>query len=162
MAVKDAIGKNWVLSPSFDGYLYSAYPDGDKPSGYQTTPTLIDTDIRSGSLTGFENNKGCYLRLYGYNLGRQNTLGTASGARVYLRDPLGDNAWHEVDNYRALNSSRVYSTHQVIRIIVQVGTLGGSITVGRALDVKITVNGVDTNILTGWFTVQKAVVLLAQ
>ena len=154
MAVKNAVAKNWTLSASFDGLLYSAYPAGDKPSGYQTTPTLIDTDIRSGSLAGFENNKGCYLRLYGYNLGRQNTLGTASGARVYLRDPLGDNAWHEVDNYRALNSSRVYSTHQVIRIIVQVGTLGGSITVGRALDVKITVNGVDTNILTGWFTVQ--------
>lgn len=154
MAVKDAIGKDWVISPSFDGYLYSAYPAGDKPSGYQTTPTLLDTDIVSGSLTGFENNKGCYLRLFGYSFGRQANLGTASGARVYMRDPLGDNAWHEVDNYRAFNTSRVHSVLQVVRLIVQVGSLGGSQTNGRALDVKVTVNGVDSNILTGQFTIQ--------
>lgn len=154
MAVKNAAAKNWVITPSFDGYLYSAYPNGDKPSGYQTAPTLLDTDIVAGSLTGFENNKGCYLRLYGYSFGRGADLGTAAGARVYLRDPIGDNVWHEVDNYRALNTSRVYDSHQIVRIIVQVGSLGGSQTAGRALDVKITVNGVDTNILTGQFKIQ--------
>lgn len=154
MAVKNAVAKNWTLAASFDGYRYSAYPNGDKPSGFQTTPTLLDTDIVSGSLTGFENNKGCYLRLFGYSFGRQANLGTASGARVYLRDPLGDNAWHEVDNYRALNKSRVWTRLQVMRIIVQVGSLGGGMVNGRALDVKVTVNGVDTNILTGQFTIQ--------
>lgn len=154
MAVKNAVAKNWAITPSFDGYLYSAYPTGNKPSGYVTTPTLLDTDILAGSLTGFENNKGCLIRIFGYNLGLQSALGTASGARVYLRDPIGDNTWYEVDNYRALNTSRVYDTHQIIRIIVQVGSLGGSQTAGRALDMKITVNGVDTNILTGQFTIQ--------
>lgn len=154
MAVKNAVAKSWVITPSFDGYLYSAYPTGNKPSGYQTTPTLLDTDIVSGSLTGGENNKGAYLRLFGYSLGRQADMGTAAGARVYMRDPLGDNAWHEVDNYRALNQARTYSKNQVVRLIVQVGSLGGSQTAGRALDVKITVNGVDTNILTGQFTIQ--------
>lgn len=154
MAVKNAAAKNWVITPSFDGYLYSAYPNGDKPSGYQTAPTLLDTDIVAGSLTGFENNKGCYLRLYGYSFGRGADLGTAAGARVYLRDPIGDNVWHEVDNYRALNTSRVYDSHQIVRIIVQVGSLGGSQTAGRSLDVKITVNGVDTNVLTGQFKIQ--------
>ena len=154
MAVKNAVAKNWVITPSFDGYLYSAYPTGNKPSGYVTTPTLLDTDIKAGSLTGFENNKGCLIRIFGYNLGLQSALGTAAGARVYLRDPIGDNTWHEVDNYRALNTSRVYDSHQIIRIIVQVGSLGGAQTAGRALDMKITVNGVDTNILTGQFTIQ--------
>lgn len=140
--------------PCFDGYPRSNWRNGDKPSGYQTAPTLLDTDIVAGSLTGFENNKGCYLRLFGYSFGRQATLGMAAGARVYMRDPLGDNAWHEVDNYRAFNTSRVHSKLQIVRIIVQVGSLGGGMTNGRALDVKVTVNGVDSNILTGQFTIQ--------
>lgn len=154
MAVKNAVAKNWVITPSFDGYLYSAYPNGDKPIGYQTAPTLLDTDIIAGSLTGFENNKGCYVRIFGYQFGLASALGTAAGARVYFRDPLGDNAWHEVDNYRALGTSRTYAANQVVRIIVQIGSLGGSQTAGRALDLKVTVNGVDTNILTGQFTIQ--------
>jgi len=31
MAVKNAAAKNWVITPSYDGNLYSAYPNGDKP-----------------------------------------------------------------------------------------------------------------------------------
>lgn len=154
MPAKNIQDKFWNLVPTFDGFKYSFYPLGDKPSGYQTAPTLLNTDKLSGSLTGGESNKGSYLRLFGYALGRQDRLGSSAGARVFLRDPLGDNAWHEVDNYRALLKSRVYDVLQVSMIIVQVGALGGSQTAGRALDVKITVNGVDTNILTGQFTIQ--------
>jgi len=151
MAVKNTVAKTWVLLPSFDGYLYSAYPNGDKPSGYVSTPTLIDTDIIAGPLSGGENNKGCYMSLFGYNLGLRSNLGTATGARVYFRDPAGANTWVEVDNYRVLQTSRTYSKNQVVQIIVQLGALGGKT---GLLDIKITVNGVDTNILTGQFTVQ--------
>lgn len=154
MAAKNIVAKAWSLTASFDGLKYSAYPTGNKPSGFQSTPTLISTDIISGSLTGGENNKGAYLRLYGYNLGRQALLGTSTGAKVFMRDPLGDNTWHEVDNYRSLGLSKVYLTHQIVELICQVGSLGGSQVLGRALDVKITVNGVDTNILAGQFTTQ--------
>lgn len=150
MAVKNIVAKDWsALVVNFDGKLWSRYPAGDKPTGYQTAPTLIRTNLKDISLTGGENNKGSYLALFGYGFGRQADLGTATGARVYLRDPAGDNAWHQVDNYRELNLARTYGVNQVMRITVQVGALGGSQVVGRALDVKITVNGVDTNVLTG-------------
>ena len=126
---------------------------GQDFASYQTAPTLIDTDINSGSTTNGENSKGAYVSLFGYAFGTQAALGTASGARVYFRHPGGDNTWHEVDNYRALNGSRVFATHQVARIIVQLGALG-SIAAGAVCDVKVTVNGVDSNILTGHFTIQ--------
>ena len=154
MAVKNAIPCDFYVVPSWNGYSYANYPTGNKPSGYVSAPTIIDTDVRAGSLTGFESNSGCYVRIFGYNLGLQSRMGLATGARVYFRDPLGDNAWHEVANYRALNESRTFTVNQVQRLIVQIGSLGGSQTAGRSLDVKITVNGVDTNILTGQFTIQ--------
>ena len=155
MTAKNVVAKDWSSwGINFDNTRDSRYPAGNKPTGYQTTPTLLDTDIVSGSMTGGEGNKGAYLRLYGYALGRQSNLGATSGACVFMRDPLGDNAWHEVDNYRALVLSKVYPTHQVQELICQIGALGGAQTNGRALDVKITVNGVDTNVLVGQFTLQ--------
>lgn len=144
MAVKNAAAKNWVITPSFDGYLYSAYPNGDKPSGYQTAPTLLFTDIVAGPTSGGENNKGCYLTLYGYSFGRLDQMGTASGARVYIGGV-------EVDNYRFLRLSKTYAWNQIIEMCVQVGALGGA---SGALDVKVTVNGVDSNTITGGFYVQ--------
>ncbi len=152
--VKNIVAKNWPLVASFDGFMYSNYPTGNKPAGYVTTPTLLNTDIVSGTLTNCENNKGSYLSLFGYQLGTKATLGTSSGARVYLRDPIGDNTWHEVDNYRFLVKSRTFAVNQVEHIRVQVGALGGSQTAGRALDVKINVAGTDTNVLTGQFIIQ--------
>lgn len=116
-----------------------------------TAPTLIATDIVSGSKTGGENNKGAYLRLYGCNFGLQANMGSASGARVYI----GGN---EVDNYRALIDARTSTVFDICNgssplktLIVQVGALGGST---GALDVKVTVAGQDSNILTGGFTTQ--------
>ncbi len=151
MAVKNTSAKNWPLVASFDGYFYSAYPNGDKPSGFVTTPTLLGTDIVSGSTTGFENNKGCYLSLFGYSFGQQSKIGLATGARVYMRDSAGANTWVEVDNYRALIKSRTWSVNQIVQLIVQVGALGGK--TGN-LDIKVTVNGVDSNILANQFYVQ--------
>lgn len=154
MAVKNIIAKIWTLAPSFDGLKYSAWPAGDKPAGFLTAPTLLNTDIISGSLTNGENGKGAYLRLFGYNFGTVAAFGTSAGAQVFLRDPLGDNLWHGVDNYRYLRKSRTYTINQVQTMCVQVGN-AGSWTAGRTLDLKVTVNGVDTNILTGQFTVQQ-------
>lgn len=144
LAQKNVSGKNWVITPSFDGLLYSLYPSGNKPTGFQTTPTLIATDIVAGSTTGGENNKGAYLRLFGYSFGRRADMGTTAGAKVFI-------CGHEVDNYRFLGKSRVYTALQVQELIVQVGALAGST---GSCDVKITVNGVDTNTLTGGFYVQ--------
>lgn len=154
MTAKNGTSKLFNDEENFDGGKDTRYPLGNKPSGYQTVPTLIDTDIISGSLTGGEDNKGAYMSLYGYNLGRVQNLGTADGARVYFRDPLGDNNWHEVDNYRSLRKSLVFEKLQVVEIIVQIGALGGGMTNGRELDIKVDVAGTDTNILEGHFTIQ--------
>lgn len=151
MPVKNAASKNWLLTASFDGLKYSAWPNGDKPPGFQTAPTLLNTDIVSGPTSGGENNKGAYVTLFGYSFGTQANLGTASGARVYFRDPAGANTWAEVDNYRALNTSKTYTANQVVKLIVQIGSLGGKT---GLLDIKVTVNGVDSNVLVGQFTVQ--------
>lgn len=153
MPKKDAIAKFWSIVPSFDGLKYLAFPLGDKPSGYQLTPTLLGIDDVDGSLTGGESGLGNWLTLFGYSLGRQSELGTSAGARVYFRNPAGDNLWHEVGNYRSLEQSRSYKRTQAVAVTVQLGSLG-SPGAGAVLDVKINVAGVDTNILTGAFTVQ--------
>lgn len=153
MAVKNAAAKNWTLSASYDGYLYSAYPNGDKPPFYQNSPTIITTNRVSGSLTGGENNKGCYITLFGYGMGTQAALGTASGAKVYFRTNSGPGAWVEVDNYRSLVNSATYAVNYVKALTVQVGALG-SPSAGASLDLKMTVNGVDSNIISNAFTVQ--------
>lgn len=154
MAVKNAVAKDWSSwLPSFDGVTYSNFPAGDKPSGYATLK-LLATDISCISLSGGESNLGSYLTIFGYGFGLQKNLSLTSGARIYLRDPLGDNAWHEVANYRSLLSSKNFAVNQVQQITCQVGSLGGSQTAGRALDIKVTVNSVDSNVLTGQCTYQ--------
>jgi hypothetical protein len=154
VAVKNAVAKSWAsLLTSFDGRKWSAWPAGDKPTGFQTSPTLVGQDKLSGSMVNNYNGKGCFLRLFGDAFGRQSDMGTPSGARVFVRDPLGDNAWHEVDNYRYLILSKVYLTHLLQELCVQIGNFGGSGVVnGHACDLKVTVNGVDSNVLVGVFT----------
>jgi hypothetical protein len=133
------------------------------PTASPGAPFLINTDVVSGSLTGGESNLGGYLSLFGTGFGYASTgataqaaLGSASGARVWLRRSTangGDNVWREVANYRALIPSRVYPRLGVEQIIVQLGGLGGQ-AAGAVLDVKVTVNGVDSNVLASQFTVQ--------
>ncbi len=154
MAVKNATTKVWALTPSFDGLKYSAWPGGDKPSGYITTPRIVQVDLKAIKLSGGVNNKGSWVRLFVYGPGSVSALGTAAGARVYLRDPLGDNAWHEVDNYWHLKTSPTYARNQLLEVCVQIGALGGGMVAGRSLDVKMTVNGVDSNIVVGQFIIE--------
>lgn len=155
MSARDAVFKDWSLwLTNFDGTKDGRYLFGEKPTGYATLG-IVDTDVIDGPLTGGEFNKGAYIRITGYALGRTDKLGQAAGARVFFRDPLGDNAWHEVDNYRYVRlCNGVYATHQLMELCVQIGTLGGGMVTGRALDLKVTVNGVDSNILPGQFTIQ--------
>lgn len=144
MAVKNALPCNFHLNGGWNGEFRGNDPYGVRASGYQTAPTLLFTSVTSGSTTGFENNKGCYLYLFGYSFGRQDALGTASGARVFIGGV-------EVDNYRCLNEARTFDKNQIERIGVQVGALGGQT---GALDVEVTVNGVSAGVLTGGFYVQ--------
>lgn len=156
MPVKVATSETKSHVPSFDGQCYSAWPTGNKPSGYLTTPYLIDTDVVDGQISGGEGGGGVPITLLGYSFGRAADLGTPSGARVYMRDPLGDNAWHEVSKYWWLAPSRVYGYNQTVELCFEPGSLGGSMVAGRSLDIKINVNGVDSNILLSQFTIQPA------
>lgn len=160
MAVKNAVAKAWQKTgggaplASFDGKVYSGYLNGDKPSGFQTAPKIVGTDLKAITLVNNYNGQGSWLKVFGYGLGSSALFGSSTGARIFLRDPNGDNAWHEVSTYTAFEMSRTFARNQLLRLTCQVGNLGGSQTSGRVLDVKITVNGVDTNILTAAVTNQ--------
>jgi len=154
MAVKNAVSRAWQKTgggaplPSFNGKIYSGYLNGDKPSGFQTAPKIVGTDLKAITLVNNYNGQGSWFKIFGYGLGSSSLFGSSTGAKVYLRDPAGDNAWHEVSTYVAFETSRTFARNQLLRLTVQVGNLGGSQVDGRALDLKITVNGVDTNVLT--------------
>lgn len=145
----DIVSETRTIIPSFDGLRWFEYPDGDKPAGYRTTPQLLKTNVKSASLINGENGKGAYVSFYGRGFGAGTLMGTAEGVTAWFRDPLGDNTWHEVDNYRALVPVASYTKTQAQHLAVQIGSLGGSQVVGRALDVSIVVNGVRSNILVG-------------
>jgi hypothetical protein len=154
MTVKAAVAKDWsTWLPSFDGLIYSLYPSGNKPSGFSGLQ-LINTDKMSGALTGHVGNNGAVLHLFGRSFGRSDQLGTTAGSKVFLRDPTGDNTWHEVATYWYLAKSAAYLSDQTMDLCVQVGSLGGSQTAGHALDVKVTTNSVDSNILFSQFVIQ--------
>jgi hypothetical protein len=140
--------KYWPNLPGWDGQKRSWDYYGTLASGRQLRPWIAFFNRRAVSLTGGQYNAGSFLRIYGYSLGRRSDLGTPAGARVFLRDPLGDNAWHEVANYRELSRSRTYDRNQLVRITVQVGSLGGGMVAGHPLDVGVEVNGVMSNIRT--------------
>jgi hypothetical protein len=154
MTAKNVVAKNWPILASFDGKKYSTYPNGDKPSGYMTTPKIAFIDNRDGQITGGLTGNGLPIRLYGYSLGRASALGTTAGARVYMRDPLGDNTWHEVGKYWYLTTSVVYNWLQLMELCFEPGALGGSMVAGRTLDIKVTVNGVDSAVYLSAFTIQ--------
>jgi hypothetical protein len=130
-------------TPSFDGWIYSAYLAGNMPSGYLTAPTILGIDMVAGKTSGGEGNCGDYLTIFGYAFGGQLQMGKPSGVRVFFRDPLGDNVWYEVANYRWLMKSQAYDANQTVALCVQLGALGGAAN-GRALDMKLTVNGTDS------------------
>jgi hypothetical protein len=145
-AQKNVNAKDWVILPSFDGRLYSAYPGGNKPPiGSFTSTLLLYTDIVAGPTTGGEGNNGAYLSIYGLNLASKfSDLGSTT--RVYV-------CGTEVANYRvltgAVNSGTtgpgngVYNTFGIERLTVQVGALGTP-TAGVACAIDIKTSGVST------------------
>jgi hypothetical protein len=147
---KDINAASFQLQACFDGLLYSLYPLGNCPSGYQATPTILFTDITSGSTTGGENNKGAYLRVFGYSFGSFLSLGVAAGFRLYLDCGSG---YVEVDNYRFVRKSFSYTNTQIMEAAVQVGSLGGA-GAGTNCSIRATVGGVNTNVISSGFYVQ--------
>lgn len=156
MAVKDAIGKNWVLSPSFDGYLYSAYPNGDKPTGAISGMLLLYTDTTEGAVSGGEDNKGHYLTIFGLNLA-PSFAALGDTHRVYIGGV-------EVDNYRYLKpavgvptgaiGTGVFQTWGIQALCVQVGALSGlTLGVEYAIDIKVSGVSAPINATSGAFFV---------
>lgn len=126
---------------------------GGGGGGGGTAPVLVATDIVSGSLVNGENGKGSYVRIIGANMGTLGNLGTTAGLQCWFRDSAGDNIWYEAGAYRTLVANRV-TPSGLQEACVQIGSLGGAQVAGRALDMKITLAGVDSNIFGSYFTNQ--------
>ena len=161
MATTNAVAKTWHnntgvgdILPSFDGFKYTKYRDGEKPSGFVTTPTIIDMDFNAGPLTGGPTGNGPPITIFGYNLGLSTTLGQQGGTFVSFRDTAGDNTWYTVAAYNSLGPSLTFNANQVEALSFYPGSLGGSQTNGHTLDVKVTNAGVDSNILSSFYTIQ--------
>jgi hypothetical protein len=140
MAVKNGALKDWsAWALCGDGRKWSTYPAGDKP-GFM--PVILLTDWVAGPTTGGEGNNGCFLTIYGYNLGK-----LADYVAGLNHVTIGG---VEVANYRCLvlacgsgtgtPGRGVGDTWGVQCLTVQVGALG-SPTPGTALKIDITVKG---------------------
>lgn len=111
---------------------------GGGPSPPTVAPLILYTDITAGPTSGGESNKGCYLSIFGLNLGSFADYGTTNLVTI------GGVA---VDNYRCLvdpvggASNKVASLLGIKRLVVQVGALG-SPAAGTALAISVTVGGV--------------------
>lgn len=103
------------------------------PSG-AAAPVVLYTDLISGPLTGGENNRGCYLSIFGLNFG---SSGLGSTVRVYINNV-------EVAEYIVLDDAKVSSRLAIKRIAVRPGALGGASN-GVNYAIKVTVGGVDSN-----------------
>jgi hypothetical protein len=99
-------------------------------------PFVQYTDALSGPVSGGENGQGAYLSLFGSNLGSSAGLGSAT--KVFIGGV-------EVANYRYLGPSKVASKLGSQQLVVQVGALGEPVP-GKALPIKVVVNGVSSNI----------------
>lgn len=103
-------------------------------SGFESgpAPVVLYTDIVSGPNSGGENNKGCYLSVFGTNFG---TGLAASNVHVLVGGV-------EVDNYRYFGTSR--GRPDIQQITAQIGALGNP-TPGAALPVTVVVDGLASN-----------------
>lgn len=157
MSTTNAVAQSRLRPPgalSFDDRYDSEYPSGNKPSGYQTTPRIVCTDVMDGPITGGLTGNGVPISIIGYSFGKTSDLGNSAGAKVFVRDPLGDNAWHEVLKYWYLVKARTYNWNQLLDLCVEIGSIPGANTPGHALDLKVTVNGVDSAFYPAAFTIQ--------
>jgi hypothetical protein len=99
-------------------------------------PYVDFTDTLSAPTSHGENGLGGYLSIFGTNFGTASGLGAST--RVYIGGV-------EVANYRYLGPAKVSGKLGLQQITVQVGSLGGA-AAGKALPVKVVVNGVPSNI----------------
>lgn len=97
-------------------------------------PLILFTDITAGPTTGGENSKGCYLSIYGLNLGNFSDYGVTNFVTI---------GGVNVDNYRCLVDpvGSVATTFGFKRLTVQVGAIGTP-AAGTPLAISVTVNGV--------------------
>jgi hypothetical protein len=140
-ATKNAVAKSWHLLTNYDGLLHSEYPNGDKPVPPAEKPLILYTDFTAGPTTGGENNKGCYISVFGLGFGTFAEWGVTNHLTI---------GGVEVDNYRCLDNAvgsgttglgtGVYQTWGIQRIVAQVGAIGNP-TAGTELAINITING---------------------
>lgn len=107
--------------------------------GVSGAPLILYTDITAGPTTGGENNKGCYLSIFGLNLGAFSDYGTLNHVTI---------GGVEVDNYRCITTAIGGTAHRwaalagVQRLVVQVGAIG-SPAAGVALPINVMIGGVN-------------------
>jgi len=98
-------------------------------------PFILATDFTAGPVSGGEDNKGCYLSIYGLNFGTFSDYGTTNFVTI---------GGVNVDNYRCLEDVKgsPFADIGIQRLTVQVGALTG-LSAGTAYPVSVTVGGVD-------------------
>lgn len=110
-------------------------------AGIGSAPLILFTDIVSGSRVNGENGKGCYLSIFGLNLGTQANMGTSAGAKVFIGGV-------EIDNYRGLDISVVNGVRpgfpSIQRLVTQIGALAG-LSDGTSYAISVVVNGLASN-----------------
>lgn len=109
--------------------------------GGGAAPLILYTDITAGPVSGGENDKGCYLSIYGLNLGTFSDYGTTNFVTI---------GGVNVDNYRCLQNAvgnaspavgnSVFGTWGIKRLTVQVGALTG-LSAGTAYPISVTIDG---------------------
>lgn len=99
-------------------------------------PIILFTDVLTGPLSGGENNKGCYLSIYGYSFG--NSFGMGSTTKVFI-------GGIEVDNYRLIEPAAASVKFVGLqKLVVQVGALGGA-ALDVPLDIVVELNSTPSN-----------------
>jgi len=104
-------------------------------AGAASMPVILYTDITSGPNTGGENNKGCYLSIFGQNFGMPVGNLPPATTRVYINNV-------EVGEYKYLGPS--LGRPDVQQLSVQIGT-GVTLNVSSGV-IKVTVNGIESNL----------------
>lgn len=127
-----------LAASSVGGWARAARPE----------PLVLYTDLLAGPNSGGENNKGCYLSIFGKNFGESTGLGATT--KVFIGGV-------EVANYRYLGPSSGRSDLE--QLTVQVGALGNPVP-GTALPIEIQVDGKQSTSLTSQtFTVNPGKIL---
>lgn len=102
-----------------------------------TRPIVIQIDTESCPISGGENNHGGYLSILGFRFGSSGGLGTTTKVKI------GGN---EVAAYFTLEDARIVAKFPGLQHLrVQVGALGGSLTMGEPYPITVEVSGQASN-----------------